>query len=190
MIRKDFKFKLVKNFLTEEEVKLCMGYIHRLHHDTQSSYSKNVDQKHQDGPCYAAYGDPLMETLMLNKLPLMEKETGLKLFPTYSWLRVYTYGGFLQKHKDRPSCEISVSVMFGSDGKVEWPLCVDGTPVVMKPGDAVIYLGCELEHYRTTYKGDYHAQAFIHYVDANGPNADYKGDLKIRERYRVQPPIM
>lgn len=190
MIRKDFKFKLVKNFLSEDELKLSMGYIHRLHHDTSTNWTVSEDNKHEDGPCYASYGDPLMESLMLQKLPLMEKETGLKLFPTYSFLRVYTYGGFLAKHKDRPSCEISVSVMFGSDGKQEWPIFMDGTPVVMKPGDAVIYLGIELEHFRLKYEGDFHAQAFIHYVDQNGPYADYKGDLKVRAGNNILPPIM
>ncbi len=62
--------------------------------------------------------------------------------PTYAFTRFYTYNAELVKHTDRPACEISVSVMWDSDG-TKWPLYVDGNPVDMKPGDAVIYLGCE-----------------------------------------------
>ena len=38
---------------------------------------------------YSHYGDPVMETLMMKVLPRMEKETGLKLLPTYSYARIY-----------------------------------------------------------------------------------------------------
>ena len=48
-----------------------------------------------------------METLMMKVLPKMEKETGLKLLPTYSYARTYKKGDILKRHKDRPSCEIS-----------------------------------------------------------------------------------
>jgi hypothetical protein len=46
----------------------------------------------------------------------------------------------------------------------------------MNPGDAVIYLGCELDHWREEFKGDWQAQCFLHYVDANGPNEKWKLD--------------
>jgi hypothetical protein len=33
----------------------------------------------------------------------------------------------------------------------------------MEPGDATIYLGCELEHWREEFKGEDCAQVFLHY---------------------------
>ena len=105
----------------------------------------------------------------------MEKETNLELIPTYSFTRVYTYNSDLPKHKDRPACEISVSVMIASDGTI-WPFYMDGKELLLEPGDACIYLGCELQHYRKNFTGDWHAQCFLHYVDQNGPFADYKYD--------------
>ena len=51
-----------------------------------------------------------------------------------------------------------------------------GKKINLKPGDGVIYQGCEVEHWREPYEGDYHAQVFLHYVDANGKYADHKGD--------------
>jgi hypothetical protein len=50
---------------------------------------------------------------------------------------------------------------------------MDGTEINMQPGDAVIYLGCEIEHWREEFKGDWHAQAFLHYVDKNGPYKNF-----------------
>jgi len=43
----------------------------------------------------------------------------------------------------------------------------------LKPGQAVVYLGCELEHWRKEFEGDWHAQTFLHYVDANGDNKEW-----------------
>ena len=40
----------------------------------------------------------------------MEKETNKKLLPTYAFWRTYTKFAVLEKHTDRPSCEISVTV--------------------------------------------------------------------------------
>ena len=171
---KDFKYKIIKNFLTEEEIKLLKDYCrikHRINFDSfDFVQNKNADTYF--------YGDPLMESLMINKLNLMEKETGLKLLPTYAFWRMYTMFADLTKHKDRPSCEISVTVMIGSDGK-KWPIYMEGTEINLEPGDAAIYLGCEIEHWREEFKGDWHAQTFLHYVDENGPNKEWFKDKRI-----------
>ena len=38
---------------------------------------------------YSHYADLAMETLLMKTLPIMEKKTGLKLNPTYSYARIY-----------------------------------------------------------------------------------------------------
>ena len=177
---RDFKYKLIKNFLTQEEIKLLTDYCkikHILNFDSFDCHQND------NGDTYF-YGDPLMESLMVNKLEIMQRETGLELLPTYSLWRMYTVNADLKKHKDRPSCEISVTVMIGSD-ETEWPIYIEGTKLNMQPGDAVIYLGCELEHWREEFKGDWHAQTFLHYVDKNGPNKEYFKDK--RPLYGTQP---
>ena len=105
----------------------------------------------------------------------MELESGLELNPTYAYSRVYTWNAILDKHKDRPECEISVTVMVGSSGE-QWPIYMDGAKLDLAPGDAAIYLGCELEHWREPFKGDWHSQFFLHYVNKNGPFADRIAD--------------
>ena len=109
---------------------------------------------------------------MLSKKSLMELETGKKLLPTYTFWRMYTKYSDLKKHKDRPSCEISVTVHIGSD-ETQWPIYMEDKPVETKPGDAIIYLGCELLHWREPFEGDWQAQSFLHYVDAEGKNKNF-----------------
>jgi len=170
---KNFKYKLIKNFLTKEEVKLLTDYCrikHRLNFDSFDFVQNNNGDT-------MFYGDPLMESLMVNKLELMQKETGLELLPTYAFWRMYSMFADLKKHKDRPSCEISVTVMIGSDGN-KWPIFVEGNEVELEPGDAVIYLGCELEHWREEFKGVWHAQTFLHYIDKNGPYTEWFKDKR------------
>ena len=42
---------------------------------------------------------------------------------------------------------------------------------LLKPGDMIIYSGCELEHWREPFKGNLCGQVFLHYNHANGPFA-------------------
>jgi hypothetical protein len=130
---------------------------------------------------YSKYGDLVFDTLLARKLPEMEILTGKKLIPTYSYHRLYTQGTELKRHKDRPSCEISTTLCLGYDVSNvdlekypdwDWPMFVgpktgeegtEGMPIHMKPGDMIIYRGCELEHWREPYWGKNHAQVFLHY---------------------------
>ena len=170
---KDFKYKLVKNFLTKEETELLKQFTILFHQRNDSTFdtiqSITMDTMN--------YGNQATDALLLTKLKKMEEETKLKLNPTYSFWRMYTKFADLKKHKDRPSCEISCTVMVGSDN-TPWPIYIDGTPIEMKPGDAAIYLGCDVEHWREEFQGDWHSQIFLHYVDANGPFKDYQNDQR------------
>lgn len=128
---------------------------------------------------HSKYADPAMESMLLHLHPLIEKHTDLKLLPTYSYYRVYRNGDILHPHTDRPSCEISTTVCFNysySDSEYTWPIIMNGNKINMSPGDIVIYRGVDLEHARDQFNppGDsWHVQAFLHYVDANGPYSSY-----------------
>jgi hypothetical protein len=133
---------------------------------------------------HAKYGDPVMETLLLKLQDLIEQCTGLTVFPTYSFFRVYRNNDELVIHKDRPSCEISATLCFNysyDSKKYVWPIYMENNSVVLNPTDLVIYRGCDLNHWREkfcTTDNDWHVQGFFHYVDANGPYADYKFDKR------------
>jgi hypothetical protein len=117
---------------------------------------------------YSAYGNIAMETLLLKCQPGMEKATGLKLYPAYTYARIYKKGDELKRHKDRFSCEISTTMNLGGD---DWPIYLEpsgevgkkGIKVDLKPGDMLVYSGCELEHWREKFKGKECIQVFLHY---------------------------
>jgi len=125
---------------------------------------------------YSSYSDIAMETLMLKCQPLMEKTTGLKLTPAYTFARIYKNGDVLKRHKDRFSCEISTTMNLGGD---PWALYLEpsgkeglkGIKVDLKPGDMLVYSGCELEHWRNKFKGKECIQAFLHYNNRKTPGA-------------------
>jgi len=172
VLKKDFKFKLVKNFFTQEEIDFGVYYFLLRHKRNTTNFDEALFNNNSDS--YFNF-DCFSDAFLMKKRKRMQEETGLKLLPTYSFSRVYTYNSDLKPHKDRPACEVSVTAMWGSDG-TPWPIYMEGTKLEMNPGDAVIYLGCELEHWRDPFEGDWHAQTFFHYVDENGPNKDYAYD--------------
>ena len=145
---------------------------------------------HQAPGDFSKYGDPIMDTLLSLSLAKMEELTGKELVPTYSYHRLYTTGTELKRHSDRPSCEISTTLCLGYDVKNvdanqypnwDWPMFIkekngEETPIHMKPGDMIIYRGCELEHWREPFWGNNHAQVFLHYNEKNGQyNVPYDG---------------
>ena len=79
---------------------------------------------------YSHYGNIAMETLMLKCQPEMEKVTGLKLYPAYTYARIYKKGDILKRHKDRFSCEISTTMNLGGD---DWPIYLSPNENVGRP---------------------------------------------------------
>ena len=146
------------------------------------------DENQQIPNTYSQYANMAMETLLLKCLPQMEKATGLKLYPAYTYARIYKKGDILKRHKDRFSCEISTTMNLGGD---DWPIYLEPDPkkggvkpgqgyvsdntkgvrVDLKPGDMLVYSGCELEHWREKFKGKECVQVFLHYNNRKTPGA-------------------
>jgi len=118
---------------------------------------------------YSHYADFAMETLLIKVMPIMKKEIGLNLIPTYSYARIYEKGSILAKHKDRPSCEISTTLNLGGD---LWPIYLEGIKIDLTPGDMLVYSGCDLEHWRDEFIGNTCVQVFLHYNNIEGPFKD------------------
>jgi hypothetical protein len=112
--------------------------------------------------------------LLVQKIPEVSKLIGEPVLPTYTYARWQTTGDALPRHRDRPSCEISLSVNLQKDK--DWGLWVqkpngDEIELILNAGDAVLYLGCQADHWRNKFEGNEHIQVFLHYVRANGPKA-------------------
>lgn len=130
----------------------------------------------------AAYADPVTETLLLRLQPRVEWLCERRLFPTYSYVRVYGSGCELTAHVDRAACEVSVSLSLGQEPATPWPLWMRvgdrSAALELTAGDAAVYFGMECLHWREPYGGDRLVQVFLHYVDANGRHSDLKFDRR------------
>jgi hypothetical protein len=126
---------------------------------------------------------PFIE-LLVEKIPYMSEKMGELMFPTYCYSRFYKKGEVLEKHTDRPACEISITLHLGGDHS--WPIWFtkpDGSTISydLKPGQAVMYQGTVSEHWRTAFKGKAYGQVFLHYVKSQGFNWMYYFDKKNHE---------
>jgi len=190
------KYQVLRNAISKDLAAFCYKYLqisaeadhwmlnNGLTHAGNKLVGNFNDQQVPNS--YAKYADRVMETLLVDTIRVMQKKTGLRLVPTYSYCRLYKTGNILKRHKDRPSCEISTTLNLGGD---PWPILIDptgsdnvideyknihkpgapkGVEVNLKPGDMLIYSGCELEHWREPFKGKLCGQVFLHYNHADG----------------------
>jgi predicted 2-oxoglutarate/Fe(II)-dependent dioxygenase YbiX len=169
-------YVVLQNVLPKEKCDELVAHMFKLHEE-----GKLV----QDDQCPlsdAIYGDSVFDNLLQNVAEPLGKAVGKKLLPTYSYARIYRPGDVLKKHLDRPACEISTTLTLGYDAKVNWPIHFanqDGTKetaVTMEPGEMAAYKGTEMVHWRKPFKGNWHVQVFLHFVDANGPHANQAMD--------------
>lgn len=135
----------------------------------------------------------------------VEELIGRKLYNTYYYDRFYFPGQALNRHVDRDACEISVTIHIStnlSEGEEDWPIWIK-TPdqykdkkkteietkgeeksLILKPGDGMLYKGCERPHWREEMPGAnrnkemfgkgeelYYHQIFFHYVLQDGLRA-------------------
>ena len=131
---------------------------------------------------YSHYADIAMDTMLTWVQPKVEEHTGLKLTPQFSYTRIYKKGDILVKHTDRPSCEISATLNLGGD---PWSIYLEpDIEVKLTPGDILIYLGCELFHWRDKFKGDTHIQTFLHYNSTDSQKCDKREHLGLPDVFK------
>lgn len=152
----------------------------------------------------ASYWHPQYRSIHSSIRIKIEKIIGRKLYNTYYYDRYYFPGQELRPHADRDACEISVTVNISTSLTEDWPIWIktpdvyedktkskvikygESRSVILKPGDGMIYKGCERPHWRypmpgikkTTIGGyeDYYHQVFFHYVLADGVRSHFAFD--------------
>lgn len=167
----DFKksgYTVVKKLINQDEIT-------RLYEYTLKNIERGNLKDGQVNGTPAFYQDPEMSLLQQKVLPKIEDATGIKLFTTFCYHRIYRTGAVLKAHKDRGACEISVSLNLGQKG-APWDLWLldfdeNTRNIAFEPGDAVIYRGSKLTHWRGKLTdADYVSQVFFHFVDQNSRN--------------------
>lgn len=147
---------------------------HELHHTGYKTFTKSI----------------LFDKLIDDLLPTVERYSGCELLKTYYFCRRYKEGNILPVHTDRNACEISLSICLGYE-KEPWPLWVvdkDEHPqsIVLMPGDALLYKGIEVSHWRSKNIYGPCLQVFLHYVDKNGPYAIHENDVYRNKSFSIK----
>jgi len=198
MTFKKNKYQIIKSVITKDLTNFIFGYFMMKRRVARKFFDDRYVSPFEKGwggwddsqipNTYSHYADIVMETLLEKVRPIMEKETRLKLIPTYSYARIYKKGDVLARHKDRFSCEISTTLFLGGD---PWDLYLEphknvgkppegpytpstnkGIKISQKPGDMLIYSGCEVEHWREAFQGQNCCQVFLHYNKAGSLEAE------------------
>lgn len=126
----------------------------------------------------------LTETLLEDMWPKLESLLNTELLPTYAYSRLYGNGDKLEKHIDRPACEVSMTIQLGRSHNYSWPIFMGNKRYDLAETEGVVYLGTKIEHWRDTCAGpeDYYSgQIFLHYVRKNGDYADQACDSTVRK---------
>jgi len=165
---RDRRYLYVNNFLPKTFLDYLRVYYQILQAD---------DRFYKDDQCplsLSVGGDPAFDAVLGWITPDVSRLVGLDLVPTYSYTRIYTKGDILQRHSDRAACEISVTVSIaipkGAESSVIHlkPPNMPETAVEMFEGDACIYAGTEVEHWREPFSEDGYIQLFLHFIDRHG----------------------
>ena len=150
----------INNFLPNQIFNLVNSYC-----IIKYSNLKTFKIDDQSNSLIGQYGDPLMETLLDMSTPVIEKNVGKNLFPTYSYFRIYDKLSDLKVHTDRDSCEYTVALCVQIENKFK-----------MLPNDALIFQGTDKYHWREECIHDHYMTVFLHYVDQNGEYSELKFD--------------
>jgi len=180
-------FHIERNVISKETAKLLAtdfnivrDYIYFVDKTPSDNLFKYGDN--QSAKSFSWYSPICFESLLVAMLPTVEKITNKTLYPCYSYGRIYYNGAELPKHKDRRSCEYSVTMTIDTD-KDPWDILFakkssEIETISLDIGDMCVYRGYELEHWRDPYLGKQQTQAFLHYVDASGEFSHYKNDTR------------
>ena len=162
-------FLFVPNFISQERAQVLSQEFFILECDNKCTKDNQVP----NSPAIYNF-KPFLELLCqkTNEVTSLIEE---QVLPTYTYARIYKNGEILARHRDRPACEISLTVHIGGDAdwgiSIQKPLSEEIT-LNLNSGDAMLYLGCIADHWRDKpFSGQNYNQVFLHYVRSNGPCA-------------------
>lgn len=162
-------FLFVPNFITQEQAQVLQKQFNEL----EASGQYITDNQAPNSPAVYDF-KPFLE-LLCQKINHVSNLIEEPVLPTYTYARMYKNGEILARHRDRPACEISLTVHISGD--VDWDIGIqkpsgEEVTLTLNSGDAMLYLGCAADHWRNVpFSGKNYSQVFLHYVRSNGPCA-------------------
>ena len=187
----------IKEFLPQQLLNFLNSYVIMKYANEEPDF-KNIQET---GYLIGTAIDPVMDTLLDMSTSVIENNVGKKLWPTYSYFRIYDKGSDLKVHTDRTACEYTVALCLGcSPNDKPYDLFIgeidlnsdykyfnrkkEGVPLKiehkysMLPNNALIFQGLDKPHWREECIHDHYNTVFLHYVDQEGEYADFKYDKR------------
>jgi hypothetical protein len=135
-----------------------------------------IPDRGDGGARRGSQGEPSSALLLYVLQPLVEQILGTAMKPAYSYAWIYRQGAELPVHRDRDACRCTVSLLVDYApvvaGPTPWPLGIHprggGAAIEIRQavGDAVIFNGQELKHFRPRFTAGVHSiSLLLHYVD-------------------------
>lgn len=161
---------------------LIKGFIPRFFSD----YLKEVLNTHRiNQDALDVYGDPAFDTFALMSASMLPNIIGKALSPTYTYAKIYQHDDDHLPHLDAKECEHSVTIFLGGNYESLWPIWMQKPEVHKTPqlcaleeGDAVIYKGSEVHHWRDNFEGTDYFELTLHYVETDGEYKQYIYDTR------------
>jgi hypothetical protein len=127
---------------------------------------------HFDDQCkFSPAFDGLLDDLAEHVRKKVSDHINQPLWNTYNYCRIYKKGELLEPHRDKNQCEIAVSLTLDYNNSESWPIFLysneQKTDIKfdLKVGDALIYKGYDLLHWRNKFEGpNDQIQAFLFYA--------------------------
>ena len=125
---------------------------------------------------YRLHSEPVGMFLHPQLALLMSRVAGEPVKPSYLYFASYPPGAALPRHVDREQCEFSISLLIDyspePDGPCGWPLFLEHPDLPggvvgadLGLGDAVLYRGRRLVHYREPLPAGHQSSSlFLHYL--------------------------
>lgn len=192
LVKNEFQEKgyaFIPNFFTKEE---CDEMYFEYKKYCDGLKLKPTRVAHSTFNAYQVQSHVLFTEKLCMILPKVVEVAGESLLPTYALGRFYANKGYLKKHKDRPACEVSLTVNLYQDK--QWGIWIEdknnkeGKEFILNPGDALLYSGHDLFHWRNSYSGNEYCQVFFHYVRSRGRFAQHYFDrtqMHMQNHYRT-----
>jgi hypothetical protein len=169
MTATDAPYQILRHFVSPEICRLMFDYcVLKRDHGLLSKPDDRIPTAARQ------YGDPLTETLLLQKHAAVEQLEGHSLWPSYSYVRVHSAGAEMPRHLDRDASHLGLTINLGGDQL--WPIWFDTlggpTAITLDVGDGVLYQGSQIAHWREPYAGTTQVQCMLFFVRKDDPNVD------------------
>jgi hypothetical protein len=160
------KYLILRRLIPSMHLKYLTRYIEEKRQEGRFE----LDLEHVAEGRTTLHNDPVAQFFQAQAARVVSSLSGEKNEPSFTFFMIYFRGAVLRRHVDRKQCAWNMSVQI-SQGAKPWPFYfeVEGKPheILLAPGDAVLYSGTRIPHWRDALDEESQTIMTLHFVDAS-----------------------